>query len=143
MALTIQTPFDGTIDESVQLEQVSGSGLNPEEILGNAENVYKSFLYLRKMYSIYPQKTQTVSAFTGESSSDTALNIPLNVNKLVVKNYDTDNNLSLKFSSNEEYLIFPGQTEEISITANTEEETNTNITYNGKISVRFVIGQDY
>jgi len=143
MARVINTPFDGTIDEDVQLEQVQGSAINPEQILGNAENVYKSFLYLRDMYSMYPQKKQTIGALTDSVSDYTTLNIPTNVNRLIVKNYKTDANLYLKFNGDGEYIIFPSQTEEISIIATTDSTTGTKVEYKGNISVRFVIEQEF
>jgi len=144
MPKVINTPFDGPIDEDVQLEQVKNSAINPEQILGNAENVYKSFLFLRDMFSTYPKKRQTVGSFTNSVSSLTSLNIPKDVNKLIVKNYDATNNLFLKFNNEGDYIIFPKQTEEIDIIpVSNLTNKGTTVEYNGSISVRFVIEQEF
>jgi hypothetical protein len=138
----IKTPFDGTIDEDVQLEQVNGAA-DIETILANSENVYKAFLYLRKMYSIFPQRVQTLGAFTGSSSDYTVLNIPKNVNRIIVKNLSTDSNLMLRFNNSDEYAILPQEKEEIAIIATTDDVKGTKVEYNGNISVRFVVNQEF
>jgi len=51
MAKAINTPFDQPIEEDVLLEQLDGQPPAVQTTLKNAENVYKSFLYLRKMYA--------------------------------------------------------------------------------------------
>jgi len=143
MPKVIQTPFDGTIEEDVQLEQIDGKPPAVETVLANAENVYKSFLYLRKMYSVFPRKIQTVGSFTGNSSEFTKLEIPTYVNRLVIKNTSTDKNLSLRFDGEGEYVLFPLEKETIEIIPTTDDSNGTTVEFYGNISVRYIIEQEF
>ena len=143
MAEVIKTKFDGTIEEDVQLEQIDGKPPAVETTLANAENVYKSFLYLREMYSMFPSKIQTLDAYTSSSSDYKSLNIPKNVNRLMVTNTSSDTNLNLRFNGSGEYVILPLDKEKIEIIATTDSETGTQVEYKGYISVRFVVEQEF
>jgi len=142
MAEVIKTQFDGTIEQDVQLEYIDGKPPAVETTLANAENVYKSFLYLRKMYSMFPQVEQTAGAFTGTYSDYTAVSVPKYANRITIKNYSEDSLAYIKINGSE-YTIMPGERETIPITATTDETTGDAIEVKGSVSARFTIVQEF
>ena len=87
MAKAINTSFDKAIEEDVALEQLDGQPPAVQTTLKNAENVYKSFLYLRKMYSHFPAKNTILSMATVSNAALEVITILPGANYIVVNNY--------------------------------------------------------
>jgi len=141
MPKVITTPFDDTIEEDVQLEQIDGKPPAVETTLANAENVYKAFLYLRKMYSMFPQKETIAQANTVAYTDYNTVNKPMYANRLLVNNIDSDN-VYVKINGGE-FTVLPGQTFELPIVPKDDENSGDSIEMKGKISYIFKIVQEY
>jgi len=142
MAKVINTSFDDTVEESVALEQIDGKEPPVQTTLKNAENVYKSFLYLKKMYSMFPQKQQIVKSATVNYSDFTEVRKPLNANFMLINSIDGSDNVSIKINGGE-FSINPRQTIEFPVVPATEEDDGDLIEMKGKISFTFKISQEY
>ncbi len=115
MAQAINTSFDQTVEQDVILEQLDGQPPAIQTTLKNAENVYKSFLYLRKMYSQFPVKETILEMATVSNSNYSQLTIPENGNYIIVNNYSTSS-AGIKIN-NGEYILQPGEKERFPIVA--------------------------
>jgi len=109
MAKAINTEFDQTVEEDVLLEQLDGQAPAVQTTLKNAENVYKSFLYLKKMYSKYPAKETVMSMATVNFAVQTAVVIPEDGNQITVNNF-SGANASISINGGE-YILQPGEKE--------------------------------
>lgn len=109
MAQAINTSFDQSVEQDVILEQLDGRPPAIQTTLKNAENVYKSFLYLRKMYSIYPNRETIMNMGTQSSTIFVQTNIPEGSNYVTVNNI-SENNVVVRINGNE-YALLPGQKE--------------------------------
>lgn len=109
MPQAINTNFDQDIEQDVVLEQLDGKAPAVQVTLKNAENVYKSFLYLRKMYSTFPSRETIMDMDTVALSSYTQVVIPEKSNYIVVNNYSTATS-GIKINS-KEYILQPGEKE--------------------------------
>ncbi len=107
MAQAINTTFDSPIEEDVLLEQLDGQPPAVQTTLKNAENVYKSFLYLRKMYSNFPGKETILSMNTVSLASYTPLTISERATHILVNNYSA-NTAGIKINGGE-YILQPGE----------------------------------
>jgi len=103
MALAITTSFDDSVENDVILEQIDGQTPPVETTLKNAENVYKSFLYLRKMYSMYPSRETILSMSTVSLGDYSSVDVPEGANYIIVNNYSQDN-AGIKINGGE-YII--------------------------------------
>ena len=128
----IKTQFDNPIEQDVALELINNKPPAVETTLKNAENVYKSFLYLRKMYSMYPQKNTILKANTVNYITYTKLQKPENGNYLTVNNLST-NIVYLKIND-DEFGINVGQMIDFPIVPKTDEEEGDKIELKGKLS---------
>lgn len=137
----IQTEFDNPLEEDVQLEPIGGKKPPVAEVLANAENIYKSFLYFRKMFSEYPQKEQTASVGTINTSSYTSITLAHGVNRVIVKNIGGDTGW-LRLNGNE-YAILPGEREEIPVRAPTDDAAGDTVELKGNISYLLKIVQEF
>ncbi len=115
MAQAISTSFDQTIEQDVILEQLDGQAPAVQTTLKNAENVYKSFLYLRKMYSNFPAKEVITGMATVTYGSYTVLVIPEMTNTIIVNNY-SGASAGIKINSGE-YIIQAGENVSLPIIA--------------------------
>ncbi len=111
MAKAISTDFDQNIAEDVLLEQIEGQAPAVQTTLQNAENVYKSFLYLRKMYSGFPAKDSIMSMETINEAAYTSVAIPQYANTLIVNNFGADQ-AGIELNGNE-YVVRIGEKVEI------------------------------
>ena len=107
MAKAISTEFDQNITEDVLLEQIEGQAPAVQTTLQNAENVYKSFLYLRKMYSGFPAKESIVGMATIDEAAYVTKIIPAFGNTIVVNNVGAST-AGIKLNGNE-YVIRIGE----------------------------------
>jgi len=133
MPTVIKTPFDGTIQEDVQLETIDGKPPAVQTTLANAENIYKSFLYLRKMYSFFPEIEQSLGAFNGNYGDYVQLQLPVGANIIRFKNLSDSDNAFIKINGGE-YVLLPHEMEEIAFVANTTDEVNTKIEVKGYVA---------
>jgi len=86
MAAVITTPFDDAVENDIALEMINNQPPGVVTTLKNAENVYKSFLYLREMYSKYPNKETILDMATIQATEPTQIEIPADTNYIVVSN---------------------------------------------------------
>ena len=141
MPAAIKTAFDNPIEQDVQLEQIDNKPPAVETTLKNAENVYKSFLYLRKMYSMFPKKETIAKADTKNYANYTTIDKPLYANKILLTNLDSDV-VYIKINGGE-FGILVGQTIELPIVPKDDEENGDSIELKGKISYIFKIVQEF
>ena len=107
MAKAINTSFDKTVEEDVILEQLDGQAPAVQTTLKNAENVYKSFLYLRKMYSQFPARSKITGMSTVSNSGYTPLIVPESTTEIVLNNY-SGVTAGVKINSGE-YILQAGE----------------------------------
>ena len=105
MPEVIQTPFDDTIDEAVQLEQPDEEILDYESLLVNAENIYKSFLYLKRVFSSAPifNKIIKIQKFKGVDKLE--VEIEKEANLVTFKNIG-ESNAYVTYNDNDELVLF-------------------------------------
>ena len=115
MAKVINTQFDQEIDLDIALELIDGKPPAVQTTLKNAENVYKSFLYLRKMYSMFPTKETITGMHTENYASYTVIAIPENTNYIVVNN-SSASVANIKINGME-YVMSAGEKEKFPIIA--------------------------
>ena len=113
MAQAINTAFDQTVDQDVILEQLDGQPPAVQTTLKNAENVYKSFLYLRKMYSQFSAKEVLLDMHTETYAAYTAIVIPEKSNYVIVNSY-SGAAAGIKINS-KEYILQAGEKERFPI----------------------------
>lgn len=107
MAKAISTSFDQNVEEDVLLEQLDGQAPAVQTTLKNAENVYKSFLYLRKMYSQFPARSKIMEMNTVTNTGYQVTVIPEKTTEITINNYSGTNS-GIKINSGE-YIIQPGE----------------------------------
>lgn len=115
MAKVIETQFDQDVALDVALEQIDGKPPAVQTTLKNAENVYKSFLYLRKMYSKFPTKQTILAMSTVDYASLTPVNIPEYANYILVNNF-SGSTAEVSINGNV-YTMQPSEKEQFPITA--------------------------
>ncbi len=87
MPQAIETAFDQDIAQDLALEQIDGAAPAVETTLKNAENVYKSFLYLRKMYSKFPAKEIINGLGTIDNATLLQVTLPDGTNYVTINNF--------------------------------------------------------
>jgi len=142
MAKVISTRFDDTVEESVSLEQIDNKPPPVQTTLKNAENVYKSFLYLRDMYSMFPQKEQVLTVDTINSDDYVSVDKPIYANFIILNSIDPDNISYVKFNG-KEFAINPLQIIELPIIPKTDSDDGDALEIKGKISYILKLSQEY
>ena len=137
----IKTPFDNSIEKDVLLEQIDNKPPSIETTLKNAENTYKAFLYLRKMYSMYPQKEQILKMGTINNSDYEEIEKPENGNYVIISNLSDD--ISYVKINGDEFAIAPNKDFTFPLIPKTNEEDGDKLELKGKISFYIKIRQDY
>ncbi len=145
MPQAIETAFDQDIAQDLILEQIDGAPPAVQTTLKNAENVYKSFLYLRRMYSKFPAK----EIVKGLGTVDNATLLPVTL--LDGTNYITINNFSASTATLDinggAYTMQPG--ENITLPLSPPDSTVTpvivgdTVSIQGNVSYILKIVQDY
>ena len=115
MAQAIVTEFDQAVEIDVALEQIDGAAPAVQTTLKNAENVYKSFLYLRKMYSNFPAKTTITGMDNVVYATYTVVTVLDDSNIIVVNNH-SDLSAGIKINGGE-YILQPGEKESFPLVA--------------------------
>lgn len=86
MAKAINTKFDQIVEEDVLLEQIDGKEPAVATTLKNAENVFKSYLYLKKMYSGSLSSEKILAMGSLEVTEYEAVTIPEEANSIIIHN---------------------------------------------------------
>ncbi len=115
MAQAIVTDFDQAIENDVLLEQLDGQTPAVQTTLKNAENVYKSFLYLRKMYSSFPAKETITAMATITNATYTVIVVPEESNTILVNNHS--GSLSGIKINSDEYILQAGEKQSFPLVA--------------------------
>ncbi len=115
MAKAISTDFDQTVEEDVLLELVEGQTPAVQTTLQNAENVYKSFLYLRKMYSKFPAKQTILGMSTIDEVAYVSVIVPTDANHILINNFSAAL-AGIKINGNE-YVVQIGEKTELPLVA--------------------------
>jgi len=145
MARAINTSFDQQIDQDVILEPIDGNPPPVQTTLKNAENVYKSFLYLRKMYSEYPARRTILDMGTVDFSGYTQVPVPNGANKIIVNNFSQEN-AGIKING-KEYIFQAGEKEGFPIVASDTSASpavqGDSVEINGQVSYVIENNQEY
>jgi len=112
-AQAISTNFDKPIEEDVLLESIDGNPPLVKTTLQNAENVYKSFLYLRKMYSMFPAKRTVLGMGTIIDAVYVPVAIPDGSNFVTLNNFGGTTS-GVKLNGNE-YIMSAGEKIELPV----------------------------
>ena len=137
----IKTPFDANIEQDVILEQIDNKPPAIETTLKNAENTYKAFLYLRKMYSMYPQKEQILKMGIISNSDYEEVSKPDNGNYVFVSNLSDD--ISYIKINGDEFAIAPNKDFTFPLIPKTDDNDGDKLEFKGKLSYYIKIKQDY
>ena len=116
MAEVIGTQFDQDIAAAVALEQFDGKPPAIQKTLQNAENVYKAFLYLKKMYSMFPAKETILYMGTVANADFAAVAIPEHSNYIQVNSLSDASDVSIKINGME-YRLNSKQKESFPVVA--------------------------
>jgi len=104
MPKVINTPFDDVLNEEVELEQTK-SFTSYEDLLGNAENIYKSFLFLKKMFSSSPVFNRILKISKLDGSDNSPIKIEDETNVVIIKNL-SESNISVTIDDNDPFVLF-------------------------------------
>jgi len=129
---TISTMFDKPLEEDIALETKSTSASSIVDTLKNAENTYKAFLYLRAMYSLYPNKETILKMDTVKSDDYVEIDKPVNANRIFVVNTG-DGSCYIKFND-EEFEIVAGKEYEFPVIPKTDENDGDKVEVKGTLS---------
>lgn len=136
MAKAINTEFDNTVEEDVILELIEGKEPAVATTLKNSENIYKSFLYIKKMYAGSLSSAKVLSVGNVDVSEFETIVVPNGTQDVRLSNTSTAMS-QIKINGGM-YVMQPGEVLELPIV-----HPNTNTTpvvagdllqLNGKIS---------
>jgi len=113
----IKTPFDDTIEQDVTLEQAD-EVIEYQSLLANAENILKSFLYLKKLFSSAPTFNKIIKIQKFEGANDTKIEIEEEANLITIKNL-SDSESEIIYNDNDPLVLF--QYEQIDIPCSVED----------------------
>jgi len=115
MANVVKTPFDNTIQEDVTLEETDNETLPYDQLLANAENILKSFLYLKELYSSAPVFNKVLKIQKFEGAKETDVEVESDANLITIKNI-SESNSEIIYNDNDPLILF--QYEQIDIPYN-------------------------
>lgn len=107
MSRAINTGFDQDIDLDVALELIDGKQPAVQTTLKNAENVYKSFLYLKKLYSTFPSSRNILGMNTINNATLAQVITPELTNIITVNNISNAN--TIVSINGGQYTMTPGE----------------------------------
>ena len=110
--MLIKTDFDNPLEEDIVFEETDETP-SFEDILKNSENLIKSFLYLKKMFSSAPELNTVYSFQTIETIELAEIDIAEDTNVIMVKNVK-DSNSSI-FLNGGELVLLPFESFEFPI----------------------------
>ena len=109
----INTRFDQDVEQDVYLEQIEGKEPAVATTLKNAENIFKSFLYIKKMYTGSLSSAKVLAMGNVSNSAYEVIVIPEDVQNLRVSN--TSGSASSIKINDGEYIMQPGEVIELPI----------------------------
>jgi len=104
MAASTNNPLNQSLKEQVELEQTK-SFSSFEDLLGNAENVFKAFLFLKKMFSSSPVFNRILKIDKINASNPTPISIESETNVVIVKNL-SESEISVIIDKNDPFILF-------------------------------------
>ena len=113
MPRPINTEFDQVLEEDVLLEQIDGKEPAVATTLKNSENIYKSFMYIKKMYSGSLSSAKVLSMGNVDNSEFAEITIPDKAVDMRISNTSASES-SVKVNDGE-YKLQPGEIIEIPI----------------------------
>jgi len=137
----IKTPLDNALEEDVALEMINNQPPAVATTLKNAENVYKSFLYLRKMYSLYPTTNQILKQGVVNNDDYVEIDKPEDANYIFVSNLSDD--LSYFKLNGDEFAIAPNKDFMFPVKPKTDEDDGDKVELKGKVSYYLKISQEF
>jgi len=114
-ARAINTRFDKELGEDVILEQVDGKEPAVATTLKNAENILKSFLYIKKMYTGNLSSAKVLGVGNVSVADYEALTIPEETQDIRISNTSSSTS-SFKINGGV-YIMQPGEIVELPIAA--------------------------
>ena len=115
MPREINTRFDDPVSDDVALEQIDGKEPAVATTLKNAENVYKSFLYIKKLYTGSLSSAKVLDMGNIANSEYSTITIPDGAQNLRVSNTSATDAF-IKINS-KEYKMQPSEIIELPIVA--------------------------
>jgi len=120
----IKTNVDSPLEEDIVFEETDQSS-HIEDVLKNAENILKAFLYMKKMLN---ESSPFVNSLTALKTIDTTSEKTIymqneNTGKIVFKNISSTDNCSI-FINDGEFVLFPYESVELPISQSDKIETN-------------------
>lgn len=101
--MIINTEFDNPLEEDIVLEETDET-LSFKNVLRNSENMLKSVMYLKKLFTMSPTFNRVVKVSTIDATSDTAIVPDPETNVILVKNI-TDSNFELYLNGGQLILL--------------------------------------
>ena len=111
----IKTRFDSAVEEDVSLELIDGKEPGVATTLKNAENIFKSFLYIKKMYTGSLSSAKVLGVGNVSNTEYEVLTVPEDVQNIRISNTASSAS-SFKFNGGE-YVMQPGEVVELPIIA--------------------------
>ena len=103
--MVVKTKFDAPLEEDVILEQTENTQ-NITDLLKNAENIFKGFLYLKDMYSSAPTFNKIVKIEYLDGVSDKEIELDPDANFIVFKNGKKDDS-EIYYNNNDKLVLYP------------------------------------
>ena len=103
--MVVKTKFDAPLEEDVILEQTENTQ-NITDLLKNAENIFKGFLYLKDMYSSAPTFNKIVKIEYLDGVSNKEIELNPDANFIVFKNGKKDDS-EIYYNNNDKLVLYP------------------------------------
>lgn len=99
----IETQFDKPLEQDITLEELA-EDLGLPNTLKSAENIMKSYLYLREMFNDSPVFNSVTSMSTIDEAEKKVITVDDDANLIMIKNID-DSNASIYYNGGEFVLL--------------------------------------
>lgn len=124
--MIVETKFDGLLEDDIVFEETESTA-EVQDILKNAENMYKGMLYLKAMFGGGANMSDLVKVNTVEYSSRAGYSISATTTAIMVKNI-SDSNLDL-FINSGRLVMLPYESFEFPV------KSDTTLELQGKASI--------
>jgi len=101
----IETDFDKPLEEDVVFEETDTAN-DTKTLLKNSENLLKSFLYLKEMFSSSPTFNKIIKIDYFDGVSDEEINVSPEANLIVFKN-GKDDSSNIYYNDNDKLVLHP------------------------------------
>jgi len=105
MGNVIDTKFDNILENDIALEHSKGVE-TIKDTLKNSENILKSFMYLKEMFSSAPVFNAIVKIDYIDNGDKQEIDISDEANLLTFKN-NKDNNSEIYYNDNDKLVLYP------------------------------------